>query len=116
MFDCIKCSAPIGELTNVSAQTKSIADDFWEGGTMSFYWIDPSGQMWSISYAGTYDLSPLNGRFMPQKNNNRGRVYRFNITDTIEIYHYQTQCDGYVDGTVCELRLNEGRLINYKYK
>ena len=43
MFDEVKCSAPIGELTNVLTQTKDISDDYWEGGTMSFYWIDPSG-------------------------------------------------------------------------
>ena len=46
MFDEVRCSAPIGELTDVLTQTKDISDDYFEGGTMSFYWIDPSGQMW----------------------------------------------------------------------
>ena len=116
MFDEVKCSAPIGELTNILTQTKDISDDYWDGGTMSFYWIDPSGYMWATDYSGSYDLKLVDGRYTPVKNKNRGRTYKLSITKNIEIYDYKIQSDGYVDGVVCELRLNQGRLVNYKYK
>ena len=35
MFDELKCSADIGELTNVKCQTKDIDN------VMSFFWVDP---------------------------------------------------------------------------
>jgi hypothetical protein len=116
MFDSIKCSAPIGELTNVNAQTKDIADDFWEGGTMSFYWIDPSGHMWATDYTGTYDFVFDGTRYTTIRTKNKGRLFPLFITRSIEIYDCTVQADGYVDTTRCDLRVCEGRLINYKYK
>ena len=116
MFDEVKCSAPIGELTNVLTQTKDISDDYWEGGTMSFYWIDPSGYMWATDYSGSYDFQLIDGRYTPIKNKNKGRLYQLDITKNIEIYNCNVQSDGYVDTTLCELRLYEGKLINYRYK
>ena len=116
MFDEVRCSAPIGELTGVLTQTKDIADEYWEGGTMSFYWIDPSGHMWGTSYEGTYDFVFVGGRYTTIKTNNKGKLYPLDITRKIDIYDYTTQSDGYVDGVVCELRIFQGQLINYKYK
>ena len=116
MFDEVKCSAHIGELTNVITQTKDISDDYWEGGTMSFYWIDPAGYIWATDYTGSYDFQLINGRYTPVKNKNKGRLYIPNITKNIEIYDCKVHADGYVDTVICELRMNQGKLINYKYK
>jgi len=116
MFDEVRCSAPIGELTNVLTQTKDITDDYWEGGTMSFYWIDPSGQIWGADYSGTYDFVFDGARYTTVKTKNRGKLYPMTLTRKIEIYNYTMQADGYVEGVICELRICEGKLINYKYK
>lgn len=116
MFDEVKCSAPIGELTNVLTQTKDISDDYWEGGTMSFYWIDPSGYLWATDYSNSYDFQLIGTRYTPVKNSNRGKIYQLPITKSIEIYHYTIQPDGYVEGVICDLNLSQGRLVDYKYK
>ena len=116
MFDEVRCSAPIGELTNVLTQTKDISDDYWEGGTMSFYWIDPSGYMWATDYSGTYDFVLDGARYTTIRTKNKGRFFPLNLTRSIEIYDCTVHSDGYVDTTRCELRICEGRLINYKYK
>ena len=116
MYDEVKCSAPIGELTDVLTQTKDISDDYWDGGTMSFYWIDPLGYMWGVDYSGTYDLELSGIRYIPVKNKNKGRLYPLDITKSIEIYECKVQADGYIDTILCELRLHQGKLINYRYK
>ena len=116
MYDEVKCSAPIGELTDVLTQTKDISDDYWEGGTMSFYWIDPSGHMWATDYSGTYDFVFDGTRYTTVRTKNRGKLFPMSITRSIEIYNCKMQADGYVDTTLCELRICEGKLINYKYK
>lgn len=116
MFDEVKCSAPIGELTNVLTQTKDISDDYWDGGTMSFYWIDPSGYMWATDYSGTYDFEFDGITYNIVKTNNRGKLYLLDITKNIVIYDCKVQADGYIDMVECELRIYEGRLVNYKYK
>ena len=47
MFDEIKCSANIAQMTNISCQTKSLENLF------GFFWVDPAGQLWFPDYAGT---------------------------------------------------------------
>ena len=44
MFDEIKCSANIAQMTNVSCQTKDLEN------LLGFYWVDPSGQLWFPDY------------------------------------------------------------------
>lgn len=58
MFDYVRSSYDLGEeFTNVLCQTKGIEDGI--GGTMTSYWIDPAGRLWSPSYEGTNDLKIL---------------------------------------------------------
>lgn len=55
MFDYFRSSYDLGEqFTNVVCQTKDIEDGI--GGTMTDYWLDPSGQLWCPSYVGTHDF------------------------------------------------------------
>jgi len=51
MFDYFRSSYNLGEkFTNVVCQTKDIEDGI--GGTMTDYWLDPSGQLWYPNYSG----------------------------------------------------------------
>ena len=127
MFDTIKCSYNIGELTDVECQSKNIDD--W-GGTCTFYWVDPSGRLWSPSYAGTYDFVPADGPF-PElgkgklsgvkyldtiPNGNHGRYSPVDMTRCIEIYDTKTHADGYVEFVICYLTFYQGLLTDYMYK
>jgi hypothetical protein len=52
MFDYFRSSYDLGEqFTNVVCQTKDIEDGI--GGTMTNYWLDPAGQLWTPDYRGT---------------------------------------------------------------
>jgi len=52
MFDYFRSSYDLGEqFTNKICQTKDIEDCI--GGTMTLYWLDPSGQLWYPDYRGT---------------------------------------------------------------
>lgn len=119
MFDNIKCSYDIGELTNVDCQTKDM-DPF--GGTMTFYWIDPAGATWTTDYLGTCSIEILEGEDLkPWKRLKyiptgvHGRVTRVWMTDYIEIYHHKTHPDGVVDLTRCRLHFIDGILQDFTY-
>ena len=119
MFDTIKCSYNIGELTDVECQSKNIDD--W-GGTCTFYWVDPSGRLWSPSYAGTYDFVPVKGKYPDVKylntipNGNHGRYMPVDMTRCIEMYTSHTHADGYLELTTCYLTFYQGLLTDYLYK
>jgi len=58
MFDYLRSSYDLGEqFTNVVCQTKDIEDGI--GGTMTDYWLDPSGYLWCPSYTGTHTLEEI---------------------------------------------------------
>ena len=120
MFDDFKCSYNIGELTNVPCQTKDM-DPF--GGTMSFYWIDPDGLLWSPDYLGTTAIELVEGEDLKPWEKIKhiptgvhGRVSRVYMTDYVEIYSYHTHPDGVVDCSICRLHLVNGKLESYSYK
>ena len=54
MFDYFRSAYDLGkQFTNVVCQTKDI-EDFGIGGTMTDYWIDPTGQLWYANYIGCH--------------------------------------------------------------
>jgi hypothetical protein len=55
MFDYFKSSYPLPEAFTGICQTKDI-EDFDIGGSLSNYWLDPSGYLWCGDYAGTSTL------------------------------------------------------------
>ena len=58
MFDYFRSSYDLGEqFTNVVCQTKDIEDGI--GGTMTDYWLDPSGLLWCPSYTGTHTFEEI---------------------------------------------------------
>ena len=119
MFDELKCSFNIGELTNVLCQTKDI--DPWEGGTMSFYWIDPAGQMWATDTSGCTAIEykdangPLWNRIKYVPTGLKGRIYPLDLTRELEIYRTVTHPDGYVETTYCQLLILKGTVEYFEY-
>jgi len=97
MFDYFRSSYDLGEqFTNTVCQTKDIEDGI--GGTMTDYWLDPSGQLWYPSYRETHDFHAvdegdpdydddrkwLNFRWIPT--GKHGKYHPHYITKYIEIY------------------------------
>lgn len=115
MFDEIKCSANIGELTNAECQTKDIDN------VMSFFWVDPLGQLWSTDYSGTQDIhyhkdKPFYGLIDYRPNGNKGKVYRVYLTDYVNIYSGKSTPDAYCEMVTCRLHFIDGVLQSYSYK
>ena len=119
MFDYVKCSSNIGEQTNVECQTKDI--DSYEGGTMSFYWVDPSGRLWTTDYTGCSSIDYTVGTTEPWKRIKyvptgvHGRSYTLDISREIEIYNTVSHPDGYVETTYCQLLFVRGSLEYFEY-
>jgi hypothetical protein len=58
MFDYFRSSYDLGEqFTNVMCQTKDIEEGL--GGTMTNYWLDPSGKLWCPQYHGTHTFEEI---------------------------------------------------------
>lgn len=58
MFDWLRSSYDLGpQFTNVTCQTKDIEDGI--GGTMTHYWVDPSGKLWYSSYSKTHTFEEI---------------------------------------------------------
>lgn len=97
MFDYFRSSYDLGEqFTNVVCQTKDIEEGI--GGTMTDYWLDPSGKLWYPSYIGTHTFEEitkdderyndkarfLNFEWIPT--GKHGKFVPHEITKYIEIY------------------------------
>ena len=97
MFDYLRSSYDLGEqFTNVVCQTKDIEEGI--GGTMTDYWLDPSGKLWYPSYIGTHTFEEiskdderyndkalfLNFEWIPT--GTHGKFVPHEITKYIEIY------------------------------
>ena len=119
MFDYFKSSYDIGALTDIECQTKDM--DFY-GGTMSFYWLDPAGLLWSSDYSGTHSVKFNEGKNLPPwkslqyiPTGVRGRVYRVYTTNYVRVYSSKTHPDGLVDITECRIHLRDGILQDFTY-
>jgi len=97
MFDYFRSSYDLGEqFTNVICQTKDIEDGI--GGTMTDYWLDPSGKLWYPSYIGCHTMEIyeeghpkydpkakwMNFEWIPT--GVHGRYQPFYITKYVEVY------------------------------
>ena len=116
MFDSVKCDFPIcPEITGKDCQTKEI--DRWMGGTMSTYYIDPAGRLWSIDYTGTADYimnedaEGFLGKFTRESTGKNGKVAPYYLTDYVTIY----PADGrWNDRTEARLHIIEGVVQSYQ--
>ena len=95
MFDYFKSSFYLGpDFTNVTCQTKDLEC------TMSIYWLDPAGVLWSPDYTGTSimeiieendqrynkELLFLNYEMVPT--GVRGKLKFCEYTGSVNIYNY----------------------------
>ena len=119
MFDTIKSSMDIGELTDVACQTKDMDS---HGGSMSFFWIDPAGNLWRPDYQGTHSIEYIDddsvsiwNRIKHVKTGVNGKLQRFYITDYITIYDAKTYPDGLTELVYCKLHFILGKLQSFEY-
>lgn len=88
-------------------QTKDIDDCM--GGTMSTYFLSPRGELFLINYDGTQDFcgydSSVDWGWEP--NGKHGRVERFPLTKTIDLYANPKEC-------IYRLTLIDGKLQCYE--
>jgi hypothetical protein len=96
MFDWVKSSYPLPEPFMGLNQTKDIECGI--GGTMTNYWIDPSGYLWYSSYRDTHTFEVIeeddprydpkfvwtNHEWIPTGKHGKFRVHA--ITRYVEIY------------------------------
>jgi len=109
MFDEIKCSANIAQMTNISCQTKDLENFF------GFYWVDPSGQLWHPDYSGTYDIKVSDSNIKAVRSGLNGKMRPYIYTGSVNIYDSHTAPDGYVDWVECKLTFVEGKLQDFIY-
>lgn len=123
MFDYIRSSYDLGEqFTNTTCQTKDIEEGI--GGTMTDYWIDPTGRLWYSSYADTHDLTVIEENdpeynhkmlwtnYRNTRTGKHGSVKTHKITKYIKIYLEQWS-GGWHDWPTLRLHFRNGILLDY---
>ena len=123
MFDWIKSNYPLPEAFMGLNQTKDIEDGI--GGTMTNYWIDPSGYLWYSSYRDTHTFEVFeeddprynpefkwnNHEWIPTGKHGKFRVHA--ITKYIEIY--PESWDGeWEDWPRLRLHIRRGKLQDFE--
>ena len=124
MFDFFRSSYDLGEqFTNVVCQTKDIEDGI--GGTMTDYWLDPSGQLWCPIYHDTHTLEIyeeghpnydperkfLNFEWVPTGKHGKYRVHR--ITKYVIVYPENWK-GAWHDWPECRIHFVDGKVKNYQ--
>jgi hypothetical protein len=126
MYDYFRSSYDLGkQFTEKACQTKDM--DKWIGGSMSHYWLDPSGKLWVMTYKETHNfeiieesdprydpkLKFLNFEWIPT--GKRGKVEPYTITDYVEVYPSNWK-GGYEDWPTCRIHFVDGILQSYEEK
>ena len=123
LFDWVRSSYPLGEDFSGQCQTKDMEKSL--GGTMTQYWISPSGQLYKVDYSQTADFVELkegddgydedkkffNFRWVP--NGNHGKVECVNITDYVVIYPENWKGD-YNHWPDCRIHFVNGKIQDYE--
>ena len=123
MFDYFRSSYDLGEqFTNVVCQTKDIEDGI--GGTMTDYWLDPSGKLWFPQYHGTHtfeEISKDDERYSDKhfflnfewiSTGQRGKYRVHPITKYVEVYLATWKGDWH-DWPTLRLHFRDGILQEY---
>lgn len=124
MFDYFRSSYDLGEqFTNVLCQTKDIEDGI--GGTMTDYWLDPTGKLWYPDYRGTstfekieeddprYNSKSLFLNFEWISTGEHGKYKHHSITKYIEVYPERWKGE-WEDWPRCRLHFKLGVLQDYE--
>ena len=126
LFDYFRSSYNLGEqFTNTECQTKDI-EEFGIGGSMTNYWLDPSGKLWYPSYVGTntfeeitkdderYSDKHLFLNFEWISTGQRGKYRVHPITKYVEVYIPEWKGD-YDAWPRCRLHLIQGKLQDFMH-
>ncbi len=123
MFDYVRCSYPIDDNFTEQCQTKDIEyNDI--GGTMSQYWISPSGCLYHIDYSNTADFVEISDdevkdakhkwlKYRWESNGLRGRVKQYPITKYVVIYPEKWSGE-WRDWPECRIHFRFGILQDYE--
>lgn len=124
LFDYLRSSYDLGSnFTNVICQTKDIEDGI--GGTMTHYWLDPSGLLWAPTYIGTHTMEVydeghpnynpehkwMNFEWIPT--GQHGKFQPWYITKYVEIYPEKWEGE-WEDWPRCKIHFRDGILQDYK--
>jgi len=124
MFDYVRCSYPINDNFTEQCQTKDIEyNDI--GGTMSQYWISPSGCLYHIDYSNTADFVEISDdelknakhkwlKYRWESNGLRGRVKQYPITKYVVIYPEKWSGE-WRDWPECRIHFRFGILQDYEF-
>jgi len=124
MFDYFRSSYELGEeFTDVQCQTKDI-EEYGIGGTMTHYWLDPSGQLWYPTYMGCHTMEIFE-KGHPKYNAERrflnyewiptgvhGKYQPYPITKYIEVYPAEWKGE-WEDWPRMKLHFRSGKLMEY---
>ena len=114
MFDYVRCDYPVTpEINQHECQTKDM-DEF--GGTMSHYYIDPSGHVWLIDYRGTTEwvrdpTKPKPWPYVRLQPGKKGKVTPVYITDYVSIY--PSNSGSSIWGPIARLHIVNGRVQSF---
>jgi hypothetical protein len=115
MFDWFRSSYYLGEeFTETTCQSKTFNERY--RGFLDLYWLDPSGRLWVIDEANTYDIlesdqALLGLEWIP--NGTHGKVKPCQISKTVVVYpqNYDGQ---WQDWPECALTFLHGKLQHYE--
>ena len=125
LFDYVRSSYDLGpQFTDVELQTKDIEECY--SGTMSHFWIDPSGYLWCGDYKGTstfetikeddprYNHKSLFLNFEWVPTGQRGKYKVHPITKYIEVYPAEWK-GKWEDCPRCRIHFKLGKLQDFEY-
>jgi hypothetical protein len=122
LFDYVRSSYNLGEhFTDIELHTKDMERGL--GGSMSHYWIDPSGQLFVMDYRDTHDIIdtiplPLdepnwwNPPFSYVPNGKHGKVSPVYLTDYVIVYPSQWDGD-WAEWPECRIHLKLGKIQEF---
>lgn len=126
LFDYFRSSYDLGkDFTEVPCQTKDMEKGL--GGSMSHYWLDPSGKLWVMTYRETHtfeiieegdprydpNLKFMNYEWIPT--GKHGKVEPYYITDYVEVYPSEWKGE-WEDWPRCRIHFVKGILQSYEEK
>lgn len=125
MFDYVRSSYDLGhQFTDVELQTKDIEEGY--SGTMTHFWIDPSGYLWCGDYKGIstfetieegdprYNHKSLFLNFEWVPTGQRGKYKVHPITKYIEVYPAEWN-GSYEDWPRCRIHFKLGKLQDFEH-
>lgn len=115
MFDWFRSSYDLGEpFTETTCQSKTFNERY--RGFLELYWLDPSGRLWVVDEANTYDILESDDALLGLEwvpNGTHGKVKPCTISKTVVVYP-QNYDGRWEDWPECALTFLNGKLQHYE--